>query len=174
MKLAGLRDFCDEVLTEVDGALGCAVVDVETGLPLTLSVGTSPLLSFESMGLAVAAAVVLFDGDRGDAADGPDASLDELQVTTDDAYWFMSRLAGDVRRVLIVLTDRRKTSLGMGWMSLRNALNRIESILGNVDHGGFGSPPDRNPDPGRGDGVPSALGAGSFNLRTRTRRSIWD
>lgn len=172
MRLDNIQDVCEDIVADVDGAMACALVDIQTGLPLTLRVKTNTPFDAGAMELLSAAGVAYFSGDEpalaGDAL--IDDAVQEIQTTTEDAYYFMSRVPGDVQELLILVTDRKTTNLGLGWMSVRRALAHIQAM----DEGGDGATGDAEPahaappapEPSRPDDA-------TFAMRSRDRRSIW-
>ncbi|MYK46716.1 MAG: hypothetical protein F4029_10865, partial [Gammaproteobacteria bacterium] len=133
MRLGSLQDLCEDIVAGVEGALGCALVDLTTGLPVTLKVRNGGLLDSSAMELLAATGVAYFAGSAGNGpADAlSDDEIEEIQTTTDDAYFFMSRVPGGSQGLLILVTDRKSTNLGLGWMSMRQALGHIRTL--NVD-----------------------------------------
>lgn len=170
MRLGSIQDLCEDIVADVDGAMGCALVDLETGLPLTLKVRSNTPFDPNAMELLSAAGVAYFNGDSpsdaGEASD--DNAVHEIQATTEDAYYFMSRVAGDDHKLLILVTDRKTTNLGLGWMSMRQALAHIQTMSAREDRPGVAADsPPVNPTP------PPAQPDDTFAMRSRNRRSIW-
>ena len=170
MRLRSLQDLCEEIVTDVEGALGCAFVDLQTGLPLTLKVRTGGLFDANAMDVLSVAGVAYFaDNGSGDASgDGNgDDMVQEIQTTTEDAYCFMSRIPGEVDELLILVTDRKTTNLGLGWMSMRQALRQVEAI------GTDDAPAAAEPPPAEPVRQPTRSNDAVFPTRSRGRRSIW-
>lgn len=157
--------LCDDMLEFIDGAIGFALVDLETGLPLTMDV--NPGAPFDSMAMEMLAAVGVSYFTVTASAD--DDAIQEVQLTTDDAYYFMVRLPAAPNKLMLLAMHPETTNLGLGWMATRQALQRIGSLGNDLR-----------------DGNDAALGAASAFERTRpapertparragTRRSIWD
>ena len=182
MRQVRLQDVCEEIVDEVDGALGCALVDLDTGLPLALDVKPASLLSATAMELISAAGVTYFRGDasapsgRDASDDGPGRAGDytqKIQATTEDTYHFMSLVPGEEQELLILITDRRSTNLGLGWMSMRHALDRVQNADGNGAAETPGvqmtNPPVAQPTPQ----PPPRQNREFVNPRVRGRRTIW-
>ena len=140
MRQVKLQDCCEEIIDDVEGALGCAVVDIATGLPLALDVKPGSFLDAAAMELMSAAGVTYFSGTamqpKGSAAErqADEATRDtrdtrdyvqEIQATTEVTYNFMSLVPGDEQELLILITDRRRSNLGLGWMAMRQALELV-------------------------------------------------
>ena len=171
MRLRSLQDLCEEIVTGVEGAVGCAFVDLQTGLPLTLKVRAGGLFDANAMDVLSVAGVAYFAGNgSGDASgDGNgDDMVQEIQTTTEDAYCFMSRIPGESDELLILVTDRKTTNLGLGWMSMRQALRQVEAIDADDDGLPVAEPPGANPVR-----EPALSNDSVFPTRSRERRSIW-
>lgn len=133
-----LDDLCGETLKEVRGCLGCAAVDLETGLPLAMQVVPGSLLTPSAMEAFAVASVDYFTNrtiwqlelemSGGAAASGPPESfVREIQTATEATYHFMAVVPGWEGTLLILITDKT-TNLGMGWVSMRQALERIREL----------------------------------------------
>lgn len=127
-----LQDICEEIMEDVDGALGCALVDLGTGLPLAMTVTSDELLASGAMETLSAAGTDYFRGEvnhqlqtamGGDPDD--EGFVEEIQTTTDETYHFMCVVPGNRQTVLLLITDKT-TNLGLGWVAVRRALRRIE------------------------------------------------
>ena len=133
-----LRDLCDGIVADVDGCLGCAVVDLTTGLPLAMQVVPGTLLNPSAMEVMSAASVDYFRGRTvwqlqtamsggTPEADAPNDFVREIQTTTEDTYHFMSVVPGREDTLLILITDKT-ANLGLGWIAMRQALARIRDV----------------------------------------------
>lgn len=133
--MAKLDEILNGILRDVDGALGVAVVDLGSGL--LLSVSHSVPYFTQSYLEAVAAAAVdmvrgknvlavesLFSSMRGVKTQH---SIKEIQMTTDNTLHFMAVIP-DKPNNLVVLITNRKTSLGMGWAAVRNNIPKITPL----------------------------------------------
>ena len=116
MRKASLQNVCAQILADVDGALGCALVHLDTGLPLAFSVASEARFGSSAIELLCALGATCF----GDGTDG--RAVHEFQATTSDAFQFMSLVPGQVDGLLILVIDRQATNLGLGWMAMRKAL----------------------------------------------------
>ena len=130
-------DVCERIVDRMDGALGCAVVDLATGLPLALAARSDSLVTTTAMEMISAAAVTCFSGgDAGqsapDSADEPGTRLKnapaQIQVTTELTYNFMSLVPGDETVLLVLITTRGESNLGLGWMAMRQALETLGTL----------------------------------------------
>lgn len=127
-----LNDICAQVVADVDGALGLAVVDLSTGLLLAVS-HKVPYFTQSYLDAVAAAAVDMFRGkgiagvekllsqQRGETVEH---SVKEVQMTTERTYHFMSVVPGKPDSMAVLITST-KANLGMGWAALRKALPDI-------------------------------------------------
>lgn len=124
-----LADICKETLNEVDGATGCAVVDLNNGLMLA-SAHNVPYFSQTYIDAIAAASVEMFRGRNIVAVEKllsaqrgmpVEKTMQEIQMTTAGTYHFMSVIPGKPDS-LMVLTTTKKANLGMGWAALRRAM----------------------------------------------------
>ena len=135
-----LHDLCDDVAAEVDGCLGCAVVDLNTGLPLAMRVVPGTMLTDAAMEVMAAASVDYFRGRTiwqmviamADGASQPGSVVGfvrEIQTTTEHTYHFMSVVPGREDALLILVIDKT-ANLGLGWIAMRQALARLRELGG--------------------------------------------
>lgn len=127
-------DVCEQILGRMEGALGCALVDLQTGLPLALDARSDSLITPAALEMISAAAVACFS-DIGGARSGPesadaraaipDNAPQQIQVTTEFTYNFMSLVPGKDGLLLILITNRGDSNLGLGWMAMRQALAHL-------------------------------------------------
>ena len=127
-----LNDALKSIVDNVDGALGCAVVDTDSGLILGVN-HSVPYFTQSYLDAVAAAAVELFAGSnvrtvekllnaqRGDNATG---MIKEIQMTTDNTFHFMATVP-EKPNSLVVLITSKKTNLGMGWTFLRKGLTEV-------------------------------------------------
>ncbi len=133
--MTSINDVCDEVISIVDGALGCAVVDLNTGLLLGVA-HKVPYFTHSFLDAVAASAVDMFRGKtvmaveqllsstRGTKVQN---SIKEIQMTTDKTYHFMVSLKDKPDCLVILITDNT-TNLGMGWNALRINLPSISAL----------------------------------------------
>jgi len=130
--MAKLDEILQGIVSNVDGALGCAVVDLGSGLLLGVAHNVPYFTS--SYLEAVAAAAVdmvrgknvravesLLSGQRGMPVEN---SIKEIQMTTDRTYHFMATVP-DKPNSLVVLITSKTTNLGMGWAAVRNNMSKV-------------------------------------------------
>ncbi len=128
-----LQNLMNEMLRDVEGAIGAAVVDVETGLMLAVA-HSAPYFTQTYLDAVAAAAVEMIRGRNIRAVEdmlstqrGHEVknSITEIQMTTDGTFHFMA--TGKTKKnVLVVLITTRKANLGMGWAAVRSRLDGIE------------------------------------------------
>ena len=128
-----LSDLCQNIVVEIDGCLGCAVVDLDTGLPLAMEVVPGSPLNAQAMELISVAGVEHFRGKTvwqmelemsGGTGVSQTAFVREIQTTTTDMHHYMSVVPGWESTLLILITAKA-ANLGMGWIAMRQALARV-------------------------------------------------
>ena len=142
-----LQDICEDIMEDVDGALGCALVDLGTGLPLAMRVASDALIDNGAMEILSAASAEYFRGDVNhqlESAMGGDSGdqgfVQEIQTTTEDTYHFMSVIPGNEQTILMLVTDRT-ANLGMGWVAMRRTLARVQEMSSGGSRPASGAPP---------------------------------
>lgn len=127
---AELQILCQEIVDDTAAILGCALVDLHTGLPLAMDVKSNRVLNPQAMELISVAAANWFEEQAAGQAQ-PDSTvaedpIQEAQVTTEDAYFYMSVVPEREWELMILVIDPTSTNLGLGWMWLRLALERLQ------------------------------------------------
>ncbi len=134
--MANLDQITREIHTSVVGALGCAVVDLSSGLLLSVSHNVS-YFTQSFVEAAAAAAVDIFRGKNVQAVEGllsnqrgqtVKNSIQEIQMTTEFTFHFMS-IIPDKPNALLLLITSRETSLGMGWAAVRVNAPKISPLI---------------------------------------------
>ncbi len=127
-----INEICSTIVREVDSALGCAVVDLNSGLLLGVSHNV-PYFTQSYLDAVAAAAVDMFRGRTISAVEDMISNmrgsprknfLKEVQMTTDHTFHFMM-IIPEKPDCLVVLITNRKANLGMGWASLRRSLPKL-------------------------------------------------
>ncbi len=133
--MAKLDDVLNGVIRDVDGALGCAVVDLNSGLLLGVAHNV-PYFTQSYLEAVAAAAVDMLRGKNVLAVESllsstrgakVENSIKEVQMTTDNTLHFMAILPQKPNNLVVLITNR-KTNLGMGWSAVRNALPKIAPL----------------------------------------------
>lgn len=135
--MASINDICNEVTEKVDDGLGCAVVDLESGLLLGVA-HKVPYFTQSYLDAVAAAAVDMFRGRTVRAVEdmigqqrGTNESLrlvHEIQMTTEKTFHFMHVLPNKPNSLLVLITGRR-ANLGMGWSAVRQAVPTLEPLI---------------------------------------------
>lgn len=134
--MATLDQITHDITTSVDGALGCAVVDLTSGLLLSVSHNV-PYFTQTYLEAVAAAAVDMFRGRNIQAVESLLSSqrgttvansIREIQMTTEHTLHFMV-IVPEKPNALIVLITSKKTNLGMGWAQLRKSLPAIAPLV---------------------------------------------
>lgn len=130
-----LEKICREVVQKVNGALGCAVVDLDSGLPLGFYHAV-PYFTQSFVDNAAAMSVEMFRGrgityieelvseQRGEEVRN---SIEEIQMATKGTYHFLVQVPNKPNALALLITDR-KANLGTGWSALRGALQSIAPV----------------------------------------------
>ena len=126
-----LQHICEETVKDVEGCLGCAIVDLETGLPLALEVGGGTVVNQDALELLAAASAEYFRGPmvwqlQLTVAAGEAATdfVQEIQTTTEETYNFMSVVPEREGIALVLILDKA-ANLGLGRISMRQVLRRL-------------------------------------------------
>lgn len=131
-----IDDACQEVVTKVEGAVACGVVDVDTGM--ILGIHNSAQYSQTLNEVVAAATVDLFRGSnvarveqmvrahRGESENG-ESYFEEVHVTSRHNFHFAKALKAG--KAVIVLVTRRSTNIGMGWAQLKAVLPQVEPLV---------------------------------------------
>jgi hypothetical protein len=127
-----IRDVCKEALDSTEGGLGCAVVDLHSGLLL----GVEHKIAYFTQSYLDAVAAAAVDMMRGQKIQAVEDMLSnmrgipeknmiqEVQMTTKNTYHFMA-VVPEKPDVLVVLITNRKAILGTGWVAVRRAVAEI-------------------------------------------------
>lgn len=130
-----INEICSEIVRTVDAALGCAVVDLNSGLLLGVSHNV-PYFTQSYLDAVAAAAVDMFRGRTISAVEDMIANMrgntkshlvKEVQMTTENTFHFMM-IVPDKPDALVVLVTSRKANLGMGWASLRRVVPQLTPL----------------------------------------------
>jgi hypothetical protein len=134
--MAKLDDITRDVVNSVDGALGCAVVDLSSGLLLSVSHNV-PYFTQTYLEAVAAAAVDMLRGKNVQTVEAlltnqrgktVEKTIQEVQMTTDNTLHFMSTVK-EKPDALVILITNRKANLGMGWAALRKSLPAITPLI---------------------------------------------
>lgn len=133
--MAKLDDVLQEVLSNVDGALGCAVVDLNSGLLMGVAHNV-PYFTSSYLEAVAAAAVDMLRGKNVRAVEAllssqrgkpVEKTIQEVQMTTDKTLHFMSLIKEKPDYVIVLITSK-VTNLGMGWAAVRNNMGKVAPL----------------------------------------------
>lgn len=133
--MASLNEICQGIVSEVNDGLGAAVVDLESGLLLSVAHNV-PYFTQSYLDAVAAAAVDMFRGKTVGTVEKLIASqrgaevkqlVQEVQMTTEKTFHFMSIVPGKPNALLVLITGK-KANLGMGWAALRGALPKVAPL----------------------------------------------
>ena len=131
--MTNVEDMCRKMVEEVDGALGCAVVDLNTGLIDSIHHVVSYIDNIYLDAVA-AAAVDMFRGRSvlnierllsRKRQEEISHTFEEIQIKTTRTYHFMSVIPSRPDFLLVFITDH-SVNLGMGWATVRSSLKQLE------------------------------------------------
>ncbi|MFW1859526.1 hypothetical protein A7P53_06480 [Acinetobacter defluvii] len=127
-----LKQICENIYSEVNGAIAVGVVDLSSGMPLEIYHRVE-YFTQEYIDLVSAASVDMFRGRNVAKVEEKLAnqrrkplshSIQEVLMTTEGTIHFMAVLP-EKNDILALLVTNKKASVGMGWAILRNALPEI-------------------------------------------------
>ena len=133
--MAKLDDVLRKIVSDVDGALGCAVVDLNSGLLLGVAHNV-PYFTSSYLEAVAAAAVDLFRGKNVRAVESLLSSqrgktvekmINEVQMTTERTYHFMATVK-EKPDSLVVLITSKSANLGMGWSAVRSNMPSVAPL----------------------------------------------
>ena len=127
-----LNDLLEGMLDQVDEALGVAVVDLNSGLLISVAHNV-PYFTQSYLDAVAAAAVDMFRGktirnveeliaqQRGEE---PQHHVQEVQMGTTNTHHVMS-IVPDKPNALMVLITSKKANLGMAWAAMNSNLRKV-------------------------------------------------
>ena len=130
-----LQIVCRDVMDDVDGALGCVLTDLETGLPLAadyrpgtvMDANMATLVSYFGIDLFRGKLVRNFEHSLSRDHSAAIGFVREVQLTTSNTYQFMSAVPG-WDQVIFILVTNKNVSLGMGLLAVHDAVRRLEEM----------------------------------------------
>jgi hypothetical protein len=134
--MGGLDEACQTIVTQVSGAVACAVIDLDSGFVLglhstsALSEELTEIMARATLNALRGPDVVAMEREmrklRAVEEDG-EHYFQELQLTSEHHLHFAVVLKGG--RAVLMLVTSRTTNIGLGWAQLRAAIPRIEAIV---------------------------------------------
>lgn len=131
-----LKEICQSIYDDVEGAIAVAVVDVSSGMCLDVYHRVA-YFDQNYIDLVSAAAVDMFRGKNVARVEEKLAaqrnkplaqSIQEVQMTTNGTLHFMIILP-DKTDILLLMVTSRKASVGMGWSTLRKSIPTVSAAL---------------------------------------------
>ena len=127
-----LQHACAAMLDEVDGSLGCIVIDTQTGLTVAAEYRPGSAMDANAISLVSVVSTNMFCGklirqfQRALANDrGPSIGfVREVQMTTANTNQFMAAIPGWNEGIFVLVTDK-SVSLGLGWMAVHRVIGRL-------------------------------------------------
>ena len=127
-----MQNACREIITEVDGSLGCIVIDTQTGLTVAAASRPGAALNTTVMDLLSIIGTKMFCGQMirrfEETLDRTESSgvsfVREVQMTTAQTNQFMSAIPGWSSGLLVLITDK-SVSLGFGWMAVHRVVKHL-------------------------------------------------
>lgn len=128
-----IDDACRDVVSNVDGAVACGVVDLDTGM--LLGIYNSAQYTSTLNEVVAAATMDLFRGanigrveqmvraHRGVPENG-EHYFKEIHVTSENNYHFAKTIKAG--RAVMMLVTKKTTNIGMGWAQLKVAIPKVE------------------------------------------------
>lgn len=127
--------LCQQLCTDIDGALACGVVDLESGMMLGVHHNV-PYFTQDYLDAVAAASVDMFRGRNISRIEqllakqrgvNPEHVVEETFMTTKGTYHFMKVIPG--KNTLMVLVTKRSTNQGMGWATVRGAMGDFVPLV---------------------------------------------
>ena len=126
-----MQDACAAMLEEIDGALGCIVIDMQTGLAVAAEYRAGSVVDAAAINLVSVISTDMFRGKmirqfesvlarRG----GLSGFVREVQMTTAATNQFMAAIPGWDDGVFVLVTDK-SVSLGLGWMTVHRVVGNM-------------------------------------------------
>lgn len=130
-----LQSACAEVLAEVDGSLGCIVIDMQTGLTVAaeyrqgsaMNPATVNLVSVLSADMFQGKLIRQFESALQMRVSRSQDFVREVQMTTEHTNQFMAAVPGWNQTLLVLVTDKT-VSVGLGWMAVHRLLGRFGEV----------------------------------------------
>ena len=129
-----MQSACQLILGEVDGSLGCMIIDMQSGLTVAAEYRQGSLMSPATINLVAVVSTNMFHGKliaqfeaaltrpaRGQARTG---FVREVQMATEQTNQFMAAIPGWEQGLLVLVTDKT-VSVGLGWMAVHRAIGHL-------------------------------------------------
>ena len=128
----GFQEICEDVVRDTEGALGCILIDLRTGLALASAQRPGAALDDAQIKTVLHSSEDMFRGKLVDQfvrslpinRDTSAGYVREVQITTRFTHRFMAVLPGWEHGVTILITEKT-LSIGLGWMVVHQAQERL-------------------------------------------------
>lgn len=133
--MANLNEICQNIVSDVQDAIACGVVDLNTGMLMGIH-HTVPYFTQSYLDAVAAASVEMLRGKtvrrveqllgkyRGSEVK---ETFEEIFISSEKVFHFMALIRK--KQSLVVLITKKTTNQGMGWASLRASLSDIAEVL---------------------------------------------
>ena len=173
-----LQGICENTVDEMDSVLGCALVDWVSGLPIASDIKDGTILTDRAMTVLFSTAAGYFAESSPSSQANPNSGgsgngVWEIQTTTKFTFHFMAQVPGNDQMLLVLVVDRKHSSLGLGWMAMRQTMDRVCGVNAEPEH------PTESPAGARAAArLSHATSAPEqkpyFRHRGSRRRTVWD
>ena len=127
-----MQDACAAMLEDIEGALGCIVIDMQTGLAVAAEYRAGSVVDATAINLVSVISTDMFRGKMirqfesvlARRSSGLPGFVREVQMTTAATNQFMAVIPGWNDGVFVLVTDK-SVSLGLGWMTVHRMVGRI-------------------------------------------------
>ena len=133
--MANLTEVCQNIVSDVQDALACGVVDLNTGMMMGVH-HTVPYFTQSYLDAVAAAAVEMMRGKtvrrveqlltKHRGVETKDV-FEEIFINSANVFHFMALIRA--KQSLVVLVTKKTTNQGMGWASLRASMDDIVAAL---------------------------------------------
>ena len=166
-----MQSACASMLDEIDGALGCIVIDMQTGLAVAAEYRPGSAVDAAAINLVSVISTNMFRGKmirqfesllvnvRGGRARRSEF-VREVQMTTAATNQFMAAIPGWDDGVFVLVTDK-SVSLGLGWMAVHRMIGRMGAAdaAASVRNQPYQNPPAVQQPPTRPEPIPASVPA---------------
>jgi len=133
--MANLNEVCQNIVSDVQDALACGVVDLNTGMMMGVH-HTVPYFTQSYLDAVAAAAVEMMRGKTVRRVEqliskhrGVETKevFEEIFINSANVFHFMALIRA--KQSLVVLVTKKTTNQGMGWSSLRASMDDVIAAL---------------------------------------------
>ena len=133
--MANLNEVCQNIVSDVQDAVACGVVDLNTGMMMGVH-HTIPYFTQSYLDAVAAAAVEMMRGKTVRRVEqliskhrGVETKevFEEIFINSTNVFHFMALIRA--KQSLVVLVTKKTTNQGMGWSSLRASMDDVIAAL---------------------------------------------